>query len=531
MFFVPLYFEGLRTRPLLIFWLATLTQAAIWLAVPLAFYAAPPGELPELIAIGRQFPLDANVGPPLAYWLAAIVFGAFGLVGVYALSQVCVVTTYCCVFALGRAITGEVYAVIAVLLMVGIAVFTVPTPEFGPSILAMALWAVVLLHYWRAVVQERRRSWYVLGAAAALLLLTTEAALILLAPLAVFTVMTKRGRGSIGTIEPWIIAVVLVVVLFGHLLWLEGVGDGLTPTLERLRSAEMAEAGTADWLRLLGLLLLAHAGLAILVTLASGRPRSYAGPTPALARLPVAPFAVTFVKVFALLPALLATIFAVVLGERIPIGGAAPLLVLSGLAVVVAAGDNLVLYHQRILGYAWAGLLIVPAIFIPAVIAMLPWMTGTDLSIAQPAAAMGHFFAESFERRTGRPLAVVSGDSRTAALVAMSAPSHPNIYFDSDPERTPRVTAEDIREKGAVVVWPAADAALTPPPAIRAHFPDLVAEVPQTFERAVRGRLPPLRIGWGMVRPANAAAARWPSAVLRQCFLKCQKIPPGEPLL
>ena len=508
MFFVPLYFEGLRTRPLLIFWLATLTQAAIWLAVPLAFYAAPPGELPELIAIGRQFPLDANVGPPLAYWLAAIVFSAFGLVGVYALSQVCVVTTYCCVFALGRAITGEVYAAIAVLLMVGIAVFTVPTPEFGPSILAMALWAVVLLHYWRAVVQERRRSWYVLGAAAALLLLTTEAALILLAPLAVFTVMTKRGRGSIGTIEPWIIAVVLVVVLFGHLLWLEGVGDGLTPTLERLRSAEMAEAGTADWLRLLGLLLLAHAGLAILVTLASGRPRSHAGPTPALARLPVAPFAVTFVKVFALLPALLATIFAVVLGERIPIGGAAPLLVLSGLAVVVAAGDNLVLYHQRILGYAWAGLLIVPAIFIPAVIAMLPWMTGTDLSIAQPAAAMGHFFAESFERRTGRPLAVVSGDSRTAALVAMSAPSHPNIYFDSDPERTPRVTAEDIREKGAVVVWPAADAALTPPPAIRAHFPDLVAEVPQTFERAVRGRLPPLRIGWGMVRPANAAAAR-----------------------
>ena len=56
----------------------------------------------------------------------------------------------------------------AVLLMVGISLFTVPTPDFGPAILAMALWAVVLLHYWRAVGQRRRRSWYALGGAAAL---------------------------------------------------------------------------------------------------------------------------------------------------------------------------------------------------------------------------------------------------------------------------------------------------------------------------------------------------------------------------
>ena len=36
---------------------------------------------------------------------------------------------------------------------------------------------------------------------------------------------------------------------------------------------------------------------------------------------------------------------------RLPIGGAAPLLVLSGLAVIVVAGDSIELHHQRILGY------------------------------------------------------------------------------------------------------------------------------------------------------------------------------------
>ena len=43
---------------------------------------------------------------------------------------------------------------------------------------------------------------------------------------------------------------------------------------------------------------------------------------------------------------------------------------------------------------------------------LLPWTAGTDLQIAQPASAMGRFFAENFVRRTGEPLAVVTGDPR-----------------------------------------------------------------------------------------------------------------------
>ena len=52
------------------------------------------------------------------------------------------------------------------------------------------------------------------------------------------------------------------------------------------------------------------------------------------------------------------------LGRTAPVGGAAPLVVLSGLAVVVWAGDMIRLYRQRISALVWLGLLIVP----PAVI-------------------------------------------------------------------------------------------------------------------------------------------------------------------
>lgn len=506
MFYVPLYFEAIRARPLLVFWLATLAQAALWLAVPVLFYTAPPGDLAQVLAIGHEFQFDSDVGPPLAFWLAEIAFGIGGLIGVYVLSQLCVIATYWCVFQLGKAIVGPTQAVIAILLMVGISAFTVPTPDFGPSVLTMALWAFTLLHYWRAVAEGQQGSWYLLGVAAALILLTSEAALILIGTLVLFTVLTARGRAALERIEPWIVAAVLVCALFVHLLWLEGASDSLTPIIGQLREAGIAGKNTVSWLRLLSALILAHAGLAILVLLAGGWPRVSTGPLPALTRPAVDDFAKRFVNVVALLPALASTIIAVLLGRALPIGGVAPLVVLSALAAILIAGDAIELYHQRVLGLAWAGLLLVPAIMVPAVMFLLPWTLASDLPVAEPAVAMGRFFADTFQSRTGRPLAVVSGEIGPAAIVAVGAPSRPSVYFDDDPQRSPSVTPADIRRKGAIVLWHATDTNPAPPPDIKALFPDLIAEVPQVFERRVQGRMPPLRVGWAMIRPAAVAA-------------------------
>jgi hypothetical protein len=92
-------------------------------------------------------------------------------------------------------------------------------------------------------------------------------------------------------------------------------------------------------------------------------------------------------------------------------------------------------------------------------------------------------------------------------LIALTAPSRPSVFSDADPSHTPWVSADDIRKKGAVVVWLTADTSPTPPPDIRIYFPDLVPEVPRTFDRPVQGRLPLLRIGWGVIRPGSVMPA------------------------
>src|SRR5437667_8613924 len=106
MLYVSLLVEALRARPALLFWTATLAQALLWTLVPTLFYAAPPGEVPMVLAVGREWLPGSPLGPPLAYWLAEIAFRLAGqrLIGIYILSQICVAVTFWAVFPLARRI-------------------------------------------------------------------------------------------------------------------------------------------------------------------------------------------------------------------------------------------------------------------------------------------------------------------------------------------------------------------------------------------------------------------------------------------
>jgi hypothetical protein len=508
MLYVSIFVELIRSRPALAVWIAALLQAALWTLVPTLFYWAPAGEVAAVLAVGHEFQLGTHLGPPLAFWLAELAFHVAGnrLFGVYLLSQVCVVVTYWAMFELGRMVVGAQHAAIGVLLMVGISAFSVPTPDFGPVVLTMALWAVVLLHYWRAIGEGRRGYWLALAVEIGLLLLTTYAGLLLIALLLLFTLTNKRARAAIGPGDPWMAGGVALIVTFPHLLWLFESSEGLWHAIGRLRTAESVIDNFTTWFKYVALIVATHAGLAVLVALTIGWPWGPRDPSPVIARRPVDEFARQFIYFFAIVPVLSATFIGVLIGSIGPAGGVAPLVILSGLALVVAAGDAVELSNQRIVISAWFGLLLVPPVMTVFALLALPWI-GVELGINQPARAMGQFFSESFQRRFGTPVPIVAGDPRTAALVALGSPSRPSLFLDEAPERSPWVTMDDIRAKGAIIVWPTTDTAGAIPADLRARFPGIVAETPRAFARPVQGRLPLLRIGWAVIRPQGPAAA------------------------
>ncbi len=498
MHYVSLIIEFLRGRPAAVFWTAALAQAVLWTLMPALVYAAPPGGVPLLLAIGHEFVLGSYLGPPLSFWLGEIAYRIAGAFGLYALAQGCIVLTYWALFALGRRIVGIRHAVLAVLLMVGIAAFTVPSPDFGPAVLAAPLWALALLHYWRALGEGGRGYWFLLALDLGLLLLASYAGLILIALMLVFTLITPRGRALLAIPEPWIALLPFAIVVFPHLAWLK---DASGLVLSGFAEKDAAAGALSSGLWLLAALVASHLGLGLLVAFASGWPRGWREHAPEIERNPVEPLARLFVFFFALMPAASAVAIVFASGRLGPLDRVAPLVVLSGLAVVVAAGDRIALYRERVVSFTWLGLLVAPPALIMLGVVALPWFTSVDLKVSQPAKAEGRFFADNFQRRFGKPLGYVTGDAQLAPLIALGAASRPHVYFDWAPQRSPWVNAADIRANGGLLVWRATDNTLMVPADLKAEFPTMVPEVPRSFARPMQGVLPLIRLGWAFVRP------------------------------
>jgi hypothetical protein len=454
--FTSLVIELIRARPKLVVWLVIVLQAILWLLVSLLVYRSPPGDLATVIALGREYRVGTDLGPPLAFWLADIAFRAAGnhMFGVYVLAQICSISTFWTLYLLARATVGVQQAVLAVLLTMTVLAFSAPVLEFGPLVLARPIWALLLLHSWQLIGQNRRNAWFAWSIEAGLLLLTTSAAVFLLAFVVGFALVTTRGRRILMSFDALFALLVIGVLALPYLIWLIRADASVFP-----HWPAVADLGgrAVHGVELLGGLLLASMGIAIVSAFNSGWFDHVAG-------------------------------------------GAGIVLLMSGLAAIVACGDLIYLRRQQILRTVWAAIILAPAMGVIAATLFVPWTASGEVMTSLPTAEIGHFFDDSFERRTNRHLSAVSGDAQLATLISLS-PARPHLFLAARPERTPWLNLDKFNQSGGVVVWRASDTDGTPPPAVAKLFPGITPEVPQTFDRIVNGRQPLLRIGWAIVRP------------------------------
>ncbi|MBO4222137.1 glycosyltransferase family 39 protein [Bradyrhizobium neotropicale] len=496
--FTSLVVELIRARPRLVVWIVVLAQAALWLLVPLLIYRSPPGDVATVLAFGREYQVGTDLGPPLAFWLADIAFRAAGnhVFGIYLLAQICAIATFVSLYHLGRAIIGGQQAVLAVLLTMTVTAFSSPGLEFGPLVLARPLWALLLLHSWQLFGQNRRSAWFAWSIDCGLLLLTTPVAIGMILLVLAFALATARGRRTLASLDPLFALLVVIVLALPYLIWLMR-SDVVTlpplPDVADLR-ARVTRSGV-----LLGGLVVSMAGIALLLVVNSPWFARKPEEAPIIGRPPLDALGRQFVYFFAFAPALIGSLLAGLFRLDNVVGGAGVALLLSGLAVIVNAGDLIHLYRQRLLRSAWAAAIAAPALAVVAATLFVPWTGTAEVRTSMPAASIGHFFADSFERRTNQRLRAVAGDPELARLIAMD-PQRPHLLLDGRP-RTPWLSPAKLNETGGLIVWRASDTSGMPPPEIAQRFPDLVPEVPRSFEWLVNGRQPLLRIGWAIVRP------------------------------
>jgi hypothetical protein len=290
---------------------------------------------------------------------------------------------------------------------------------------------------------------------------------------------------------------VIAVLSLPYLIWLIRAD---VPVIPHWPAVADLGGRAVHGVELLGGLLLASLGIAIVSTFNSGWFDRTQEEAPVIFRPPVDPAARDFVYFFAFAPALAGCLISGLYDLDRVVGGAGIALLMSGLAVIVACGDLIYLRRQQILRTAWAAMILAPALGVIVATLFVPWTASSEVVTSLPATAIGHFFDDSFERRTNRRLSAVSGDAQLATLISLS-PTRPHLFLAATPERTPWLNLDRFNQTGGVVVWRASDTDGTPPPDIAKLFPGLAPEVPQTFDRLVDGRQPSLRIGWAVVRP------------------------------
>jgi hypothetical protein len=495
--FIALIVEFLRARPAALAAAAIAAQGLVWVLLPTIFYASPPGELAQVLAVGHEWQIGSWLGPPLAPWLAEVAFRAAGWFGVYLLAQICVGAALWVSFVLGRLLLGATYAAMAVLLMAGVLALTVPTPDFGPAVLAMPLTACALLAYWRGLTERRAMQWLMLGGTLGLLGLTSYWVLPLMLLLAAFTVATPEGRAALRDIDPWAAAALALVIPFPYIGWLYRTGLPLLQPFDLVTTTSLL----LQWPMMIAAVALAHAGFALLALTASPAGVDRQAQVPELERAPLLPLTQRFAVFFALAPIIVGTLAMAALDRPLVEAWSGYLMLMSGIGLMAIVPAPLRVFRQHLLGPVWLAVLLAPPVAIASAILILPWTSTAELATQAPASAMAGFFTDSFHRRVGQKLEIVVGDARETYLIAAASHDRPSVASAEHADRTPWVTNEDIARKGAVVVWPLRGTSAEPPPALRARFPDLVAEVPPSFRRPIQGLLPTYRLGWGVIRP------------------------------
>jgi hypothetical protein len=494
--------EGLRARPSFFVAISLVAHAFVW---TLTLWLADPTPHPKIaigLALGREWQIGYADAPPLAPWLLEMAYNAGGIFAAYALGPLAVALAGWLVFAFARSVVGDRQGALATFLLVGVHPVAFPVGAFDSDLLQMPLIALAVLAWWRAVGERHRTSWFAFALALSGLAYAGIQGLFVLAALAGLTVANAAGRSVFRSHETLLAAVaalfVFTLFLTPRLIWLgahgfagvvQGVAGGVDP-------AALSGAYGLAFTAVLG-----HIGLIVLVALASRLAAPDRETAPGFVRPPLDRFGKAAAIVLALLPAVAAGVTAYVTGWRFPIDAAAPLVLYSGLLVVVLAETVIRIHRQRAVTVAALTLLFLPPALELANSLAAPLVGGGGRATNWPAREIARYVTDIFATRTGKPLAIVVGDARTASAIAIASATRPRAFLDVDPARAPWIDADALKAAGAVVVWPISGPDSAPPAGLVARLPPFTPEAPLSFNWLRSGGLDPVRLGWAIVPP------------------------------
>jgi 4-amino-4-deoxy-L-arabinose transferase-like glycosyltransferase len=492
----PATFAGLirwiEHRPGAAFAIFLVIHFTLWTLLPALIYANLPLDLIEALVYGREWQLGYDKLPPLPWWLIEAVHRAVDAdIAYYATAQAAVVIAFALVFALSRPLVGAAGALVGVLIIDGLHYFQYTAVKFNHDVIQLPFWALAGYTFHASLRRGRLGSWILLGVAFGGALWAKYFVAVLALPYLLFMLFDRQARRAWATPGPWLAILVALVVALPHIVWL--FQSDFLP----LAYAGHRAAPVRGWFdHVLHPVVFLGSQIFFLtpsffIAAALFRPRERK-------TISFDAFDQRIVTLLAFGPAFAMIALAAISGRGAIAMWGYPLWLFLGLWLVMAARTSLDATRlARIVG-AWA---IVFAIFAVAFVGnylILPPIDHRYRAVLFPGDKLAQALTQRFHEATGTPLRYAIASMWDGGNLAHYSPDQPRVLIDGEPGRAPWIELNDLRNKGAVLVWTQSDPRQVPP-GFAAIAPS--AEIGTPFDLPMRRGDGIVHVGWAILKP------------------------------
>lgn len=482
----------------------------LYALIPTVTFPAPPLDVVEGFAWGRELQFGYTKHPPMQAWLLEATYrltvGHY--FGGYWLSALSAAFGYLFIWKICRHLGMTDWQGFWAIVLTSVTFyFTLPMPEFNPNILQIPVWTGMILLFLRVLETGRFTDWLLLGVLAAFGLYTKYFVLLLIGTIGLYSLVFSDARRLLLTPGPWACAIACLILLVPHVLWLVHT-DFLTLQYAASRSKPATSILGHLWnpLNFLFAQIGNHAGI-FLVMIAGfgwqGLKRFRSGWQQYVLQAPA--HTDRFLLWFAFVPLAVVLLASAVTGNEFEHMWGTPMFVLSGVvAVRFAALPALWQHPRRALAAAMAiQLIFLSVIFGQAVLE--PHWKQKQTRIHYPARAVAEELARIWEEDQGSELAYVAGDMWSAANVTLHAPGRPSMFYLHSRTLSPWIDIDDVQEKGVMIVWRGEGE--KPLRELLEYYPGAVRQGSRTFGYLSPAEIPEVTVNWLIIPPGKVAEA------------------------
>jgi 4-amino-4-deoxy-L-arabinose transferase-like glycosyltransferase len=399
----------------------------------------------EAYAWGQSFLGGYGRHPPMTGWIAGVWYSVFPAAdwASYALSRVMTFVTLVALYFIARRVAGPRRALFVVLAMMLYPLFHTKSERFNNYQVLLALLPLLVLTFLIAY-QKRNALWgALLGLVAAACTLTIYSGLIGVAAIGLAALVHPERMRFLRSPAPWVAAIVYVLALTPHIVWLVKWNY---PTLQ-WASSLASEGGSV--LRTLEYLGHHFALLAIPVAVGAALLWPWRRAVDAFARREPDAFLVLVISTVLVFTPPAA---ALVMGSYLRLDWGNPLFFLVPLTLLVLIPRLVTCRAVARAGMVATAFTLILLIAAP----VYPWVNYRLRPVGGPHAPY-HEIADELTKlwraRFNTPLPIVVSGYEVAAYVVFYSPDHPKMYADFDPALSPWVDYPgELKRKGFIGV-------------------------------------------------------------------------------